>query len=484
MIDSPAKASQIITRARSLSDLPASKFISHSDELDSLGDTWRDLHARLTDSGDDYYLTTTTLTLSSATLQANTAYEFLIPLPSDFYKLRFVDFNDAGNWSAMKKFPISMKDYNTGEPYYRIQGSNLWVIWGGWNTANLSIRFGYYPPPATVTCPQSPLVYGTSYTADLFALITAPCYAPSAQTMVYAYGPTFIIKAESITNNTVTAPVSLFTDSAAVSNLVYYKGVLYWIRGGLIWYKPTSLAVAFTVPTQATTPSGVVNFYISGDTIYYCNATQIRSCDLTGGADALVSATAATSAVVIGPTIFYRTTASAVITVAPASTMYASGIAKVSSDGTNLYLLDNAGQVRRVTYTALTAAIVTDNVIATLQTSIGQPVVDVGQDPRTTIVPSINQTYAQLYGIDGAVDYSFSYPNNLVPEIMAYQSAIDYRTKREADPALLLLRLGKPSSPPDEPATGLWERFERTLRRDEYSAERIRNAYDYGMGSR
>jgi len=39
--------------------------------------------------------------------------------------------------------------------------------------------------------------------------------------------------------------VALFTESGAVTNIVYYKGTLYWIRGGFIWYKPTALTAAF-----------------------------------------------------------------------------------------------------------------------------------------------------------------------------------------------------------------------------------------------
>jgi hypothetical protein len=487
MIASPAKASQVIDRARSLSDLPQAKFISHSDELDSLNDSWRDKYQRLIDSTDDYYVTNVTLTITNATLVAGTAYEFLIPLPSDFYKLRFLDYNSGpSQWVPMKKFPLSMKDYNTGEPYYRLQGANLWVIWGGYNLANTSIKIGYYPPPVSVTCPQKPLEYGTSYTRDLFAGVTAPCYAPAAQTMVYVYGATFIIKAESVSNITVTSPVSLFTESAAVTNIVYYKGTLYWIRGGLIWYKPTGLAAAFTAPNQATTPSGVICFYIASNTIYYTTATQIRSCDLTGGTDALVNATAnVTSVVVIGPTVIYRTTASIVGTLVPTTTMYASGIAKVTGDGgssNQFFLLDNAGNTRRVTFNVTTAAIVTDDIVDTHAADIGQVSYDIGQTPNTWIIPTLKteNNYQQLLGVDGSVDYTFTYPNNIVPEIMAYQSAIDYRSKRQEDPTLLVARLGNPSSPPNEPATGLWERFERVLRRDDYSAETIRNDYDFG----
>jgi hypothetical protein len=476
-------ANEIIARARSVSDLPASKFVSHQDELDSLNEAWKDLYSALIEADDDFYVTeVTNLTLNAGTAVAGTQQEYLVPMPTDVLKIRYLDYRGAYDWLPMSKFNLGMKDNKPGDPSYRLRGQNLWVIGGNAPATGLTMRLGYYPAVATITCPQAPLVYGTSYAPNLFTAIAAPAYAPYLQTMVYAYG--LIITSENITNSTVSAPVALFTEATAVTNIVYYKGVLYWIRGGLIWYKATSLTAAFVAPTQATTPAAVVSFYISADTIYYTTATAIRSCDLTGGTDALVSATMnVTSVVVSGPIIIYRTTASFVGIIAPAVTLYASGIAKITSDGGSsnlLYILDNAGNIRKVTYNVTTGAIVTDETIDTGASDIGQVRYDMGQTPNTWIIPTLKANSQQLLGVDGTVNYNFSFPNNLVPEIMAWQSAVDYRTKQEAAVDGHLLKLGHPTNAAQGPATGLWARFEQSIKRDEYRAERIRNVYATG----
>jgi hypothetical protein len=289
---------------------------------------------------------------------------------------------------------------------------------------------------------------------------------PYLQTMVYAYG--LIITSENITNATVSLPVALFTEATAVTNLFYYKGVLYWIRGGLIWYKPTALTAPFTAPTQAVAPALVTSFYIVWDTIFYTTTTDIRSCDLAGNSDGLIITTVATSVIMIGPIVFYRTAASEIRTLS--SIVYASGIAKITADGlgsNSFYILDNASNVRRVTYDVLTLAILTDTVLASRQNDIGQPRYDSAQ--KVTIIPGINYDFGELLGIDSAVDYDFDYPNNLVPEIMAWQSAIDYRTKQDVASDEHKGKLAQ-----------LWDRFSATIRRDEYKPERIRNVYSTG----
>jgi hypothetical protein len=475
-------ASAIVERARSLSDLPNSLFVSHKDEVNSLNESYKDLYSALIEADDDYYVTELLITMIPGYAVANATNEYLVPLPSDFSKLRYLDYRGGGgDWWPVKKFPMSMKDYNPGDPYYRIRGSNLWIIGGSNVSVGMALRMGYYPPAPTVTMPQADLVYGTSYAPNLFALVTAPGYCPYLETMVYSYNGTGITS-ESILGSTVSAPVALFTESGAASNYVYWKGILYWLRGGNMWYKAVNCQVPFAAPSQVGAIANVVCFYITADTIYYGNATQIRSCTLTGGSDTLVATVAATSLVAAGPVVIYRTAASVVNIVAPATVLYASSIAKITSDGSGsnvLYLLDNAGQVRRVTYNAITGAILTDEVIDTNAADIGQAVVDIAQSPITTIVPVLKTGYGQLLGIDATVDYNFSFPNNLVPEIMAYQSAVDYRAKQKQDTTELKMRLGHPTGG-EGPSIGLWQRFETSIKRDEYQPNRIRNAYPRG----
>ena len=478
-------ANDIILRARSVSDLPASQFVSHLDELNSLNEAWKDVYSALVENDDDYYVTETTITLSAIYAVAGTANEYLYPLPADFLKIRYLDFRgDANNYMPVKKFSLAQKDDQPGDPYYRIKGTNLWIIGGSVPSAGMTLRMGYYAAVATITCPQNDLLYGTSYTGAQYSTISSPAYAPLGQTFIYANSSTFVIYAESLTNSTVATPTALFTESAAVTNIYYYQGQLYYIRGTDIWYKPTQLAAAFTAPTQVGAITGVVCFCIYGGIIYYANATQIRHCTFAGGSDTLVSATAGITSIAVAQGVVFAGNGATVVSIAPATTMYAAGIAAVSSDGTNLYILDSAANVRQVTFTAATAAILLDQTVDTMVTSMGIPVVDPGQTPQTTIVPTIHSValptssglWSQLIGSDGSVNFNFSYPNNLVPEIMAWRSAIDYRTKQGADISAYLLRLGHPTID-GEPSLGLWARFEQMIKRDEYTVSRIRNHY-------
>jgi hypothetical protein len=469
-------ATQIISRARFVSELPSSKFVSHFDELQSLNEAWKQIYAALMDNDDDFYVNETTFAFTAALLVANTTQEYLSPLPEDFLRDRYLDFRGNFDWTPIRKFPLSMKDLNPAIPYYRIKNSSLWVIGSNGNTSNFTVRMGYYPRVATITAPQAALPYGTSYAPNLFALVTAPGYSPYLQQIVYAYNA-IGIRSESITSNTVTAPVALFTEATVVTNIVYYKGTLYYIRGGLIWYKATDLTVLFVAPTQATTPAGVTSFFIINNTIYYTNATQIRSCDLTGGTDTLISATVAVSVAVtsIGgiTTVFYTTAAgllgSIVNAVSLATTLYATTISDVQSDGTNLYVRDTGKQLRKLVLAFPPAALITvtsDTLVDTDVLDMGQPIYDAGQTPPIFIIPLITAEGQKLLGFDASIDYPFTYPNNLVPEIMAWQCALDWLTSQ-----------GLPTAAHETRISTMWDTFRKMIRRDDYSVERIRNMY-------
>ena len=470
------KASEIVARARSVSDLPASNFVSHTDELNSLNESWKDIYSALIEADDDFYVTRTQLTLTSANAVPNTQNEYLVPLPTDVLKIRYLDWFGTYGWLPMEKFPLSMKDEFVEWPRYRLQNGNLWIIGSNVPSAGLTINVGYYPVVQQITCPQKPFVYGTSYAPNLFTAIVDPgAYASYLETLVYANGN--IITSENVVNATQGSPLALFTDSGAVTNLVYYKGVLYWIRGGLIWYKVTSLTAAFVAPTQATSPTGVTSFFIGNNTIYYSTAADIRSCTLTGGSDVQLAPYIATSIcynAADGGVYFSEATTNHFHKLFVADPLL-TDVSKVTTDGNGtFFILETDGTVHQITVDSAFTAILTDSVIDSNVGSMGQVVYDINQSPATWIIPVLKTEYQQLLGIDGAVDFDFSYPNNLVPEIMAWQSAMDYRSKRQADITLQQKRLFGTGSTDDK---GLWGRFREVIHRDEYKPERIRNVY-------
>ena len=145
--------SDIIARALSIADLTNAGSITAADQLNSLQETYNDINHILIDSDDDYYLNEVIQNVTSAMAAPNgNANEYLVPLPADMFKLRYVDYNvgQTGQvWQRMDRFTLAEKNYNAGRPIYRMKNSNLWLI--GMPTGNLQVRIGYYPPPVTVT---------------------------------------------------------------------------------------------------------------------------------------------------------------------------------------------------------------------------------------------------------------------------------------------------------------------------------------------
>lgn len=121
--------SNLRTKARQLADMTNSSFISDSELTGFVNYAYTALYDLLVKQIEDYFLTSTNLTISSG----NTA-----SLPSDFYKLRGLDYQvDSNSWLPCKKFNWSRREdldqtiYNINDEhyrYYRITGSSVYVI--------------------------------------------------------------------------------------------------------------------------------------------------------------------------------------------------------------------------------------------------------------------------------------------------------------------------------------------------------------------
>jgi hypothetical protein len=88
-------------------------------------------------------------------------------------------------------------------------------------------------------------------------------------------------------------------------------------------------------------------------------------------------------------------------------------------------------------------------------------------------IPLITKESQKLLAVSSFVDSDITYPANIIPEIIAFQAAIDFKTKLGMDFAGLKLRLGDPDL---VPATGLWASFKSLVKRDDYEPERIKNS--------
>ena len=116
------------TRCRERSDMENSQFISPTELLSYINASYAELYDIMVSKFEDYYVTSSTFTIASG---ANTE-----ALPTDFYKLRGVDYKiDNNNYVAARKFNFSKRNAlnnstiyaGTGsrEIQYRILGNNL-----------------------------------------------------------------------------------------------------------------------------------------------------------------------------------------------------------------------------------------------------------------------------------------------------------------------------------------------------------------------
>jgi len=454
------KVSQIVSRARSIAALPATEAISHDDEAASVNASWRDLYARILESNDDYILETAIIVLTPAMLVGTDEYR--VPLPADFYRLRTVDYRDGtGEWKSMDKFPPTARNDLPSTPAYRFDGVSLWVIGMQYD----QVRIRYYPPSEELTHPEEDLEYATGATPLTFPTITSPVHVAYHNTGCYVLGG-LNITAGSLDDNTDATPVTLFAAATAVTCLAYYKGYLYWVRAGDVWRAPTDLVTAPLVPVNITGTGTVTSMSVFRDHLYYCDAGSMFIDDLAGGAPVLLLAAAGTWLTLAGGSVFYIDAANALRVIPTAALVLANVVACVS-DGTDLYVLDTSGAVRRLTMAG--AAVATNTVVREDVTAIGP-----WADHR---VPLLTGESQQMLAVSDYPDSDITYPAEVVYEIMEYQAAIDFCSKTGRDFAALKTRLGMTAdeSPTGKP-TGLWARMEKAAKRDDYRPQRIGNS--------
>ena len=476
-------ATDVRDRARSLADLPNSQLITSDDELNSLNETYHDVYDWLLQNDDDYYLTETTITLTASMLSATNLgasnNEYVVPLPADFYRLRYLDWQSNNIWQPVNKMSLSGHDVAPASPQYLMRGSNLWLV-GGMNTS-YTIRIGYYPAPAQISIPSQTISFGTSYSPASFQNITEAFYTNLNQTMVYTINSTTIVS-ESNSLNTISSPVTIYSAAATISEMQYYKGYLYTLFSSTLWRGAGTLQATLTMAT-VTAAVTATDFAIYKDVLYICTATSIVTYTLAGTSIGTValSLAAPLNPAVIGSAVYYVDSSNVLRNATAPTTSILSNTNSIVTDGTWLYILDTSNNLTRATITGTTlgtlATISTDTkyvCIPEVLTTTPQSALD------QSYLPVITRETPQLLALGSAPPYTFSYPNNLFTELMSYQMAMDFKTKAGQDPSLLAGRLG--SRDVGNQCTGLWLRMYQSIKRDDHQPGRINNRYSQNWG--
>lgn len=444
------RASDIAARGLSLADLANAKFITTNDRNNSLNESWRDLYSDITDSDDDYYVETVLLPWSSAISIDNLAYA--MPVPDNCYKIRSVEYPDPqGIWQAMHRFPMSERNKPGPQMMYRWRGNQLWLVVASTINPPQNIRLTYYPSPRRLNAPDSPIEFGKSLSEAARGDATWPFFASEKEAMLWMSGTTLYAQTKT------SAPIALNAAIGGATHVAYNKGYIFYARSAQVWRTASELAAVIT-PVALVGPVNATALAIIRQQLYYYNsvAADWYVTALTGGAGAALGLGAVSWLTGYQGGLAYLS--GGAITV-PAGVVPGITATALGSDGGDvLYYMDAPG-LHRLVLDGLT--VVSDEIIDADVGGIGLA--------SNGFIPATGYTSATIKAIDGSEDTLLEYPTNLVPEVLAYQFAIDCKRKQDptgASAQALMLRKAE-----------LRDTMLKALKRDEYQLERINNAY-------
>ena len=443
------------------------------------------------DGIDDYFVTEVVIPVTQSYLNPNSIgqyFEYNIPMPADVMRIRYIDYQGGSQWYPMDKFPMSMKDYAPSSPMYRWRNGNLNVIGGGMGAQLSSIRVGYYPAPITFNLPGPSINIGSTLTQAQQTSLVSPVftntYAPGGNLnnaqgtvgrVVYYNGTAIVAEDEDLL--TVT---TLYT-GAGITQVKYYQGYVFYLQAGAI-YKFQSNLTSVGTPTLVVTPGvAPTEFAILTPTVINTPANYNPPYLLWASDNSTYSTIYTTAGSVVSTTaqgyrdffacqgyFFGVTTAGALYKFAGTTFLQASGvqipytslIQDAWSDGTYIYLtVPYTTALRKITLNTALTAVLTDVVLS--------------NDININTVWGVDNGMATYQQMDLtwtsnslAEDTGITYPNNIVPELIAFQCALDFIAKQHGDASQVNTRY-----------TSLFQRYKDSLRRDDYQVERIKNDY-------
>jgi hypothetical protein len=143
--------STIIANGQLKADEPNTNFYTAAEALSDVQAAWEDIYAILCQGDDDYFLTELYVNSSSFTPIANRQGMFTYALPSDFYRLRMLQYQGMGGANTFypcSKMTIENMGNTQSVPAYRMVGTNLQI----YDPVTYPLYYiGYYPKPATLT---------------------------------------------------------------------------------------------------------------------------------------------------------------------------------------------------------------------------------------------------------------------------------------------------------------------------------------------
>lgn len=145
----------IVTRARELADLENSNFITWSENMKLLDESYKKLYQEAINESDKYYLTR--CELKDLVVAERKEKEVSFYLPENFYQLHSISVKGTGR-QILKK----ARTEDSSSARYDIENNTL-VLFGG--ASSLPLDIAYYPVPKTLTLKNEPVTVSVEGTA-------------------------------------------------------------------------------------------------------------------------------------------------------------------------------------------------------------------------------------------------------------------------------------------------------------------------------
>ncbi len=144
----------IYSNALNLLNLPAgTTFYTQAEALVQVQRLYNQLYVDLMDNDDDYFCTTLYVPNTAFTADAQRTFTYLYPLPTDYMRLRMLQYQGQGLGTQSTYFPVykmTLEEFGNTQniPAYRIVGSNIQI----YDPVGYSYyAVWYYPAPMTWT---------------------------------------------------------------------------------------------------------------------------------------------------------------------------------------------------------------------------------------------------------------------------------------------------------------------------------------------
>lgn len=149
-----------------MANIPSTNFFTDADALRAVNASWKDIYSVLMLEDDDYFVTSVQTSTGALTPYTGRENTYQYSLPSAFFRLRLVQYQDGSNWKPLQK--MTLQDFGnwSNTPAYILKGTNLIIC----DDSSRTYEIWYYPAPVPLTLsPDFDLTYPQEVIPEIIA---------------------------------------------------------------------------------------------------------------------------------------------------------------------------------------------------------------------------------------------------------------------------------------------------------------------------